>query len=136
MQLAARLPLLPRVRERDAPAALHDARSFRAEGPNEGGTSHLHNEVRIDVHAIDGYGALFANAEDIAKAFGGWVGRHPGPTTMLQYPSPMCRLTWAVTHVIGLHVKLTILGECDVALMTILGTLMFNIVLTVDARAH
>jgi hypothetical protein len=54
----------------------------------------------------------------------------------LQYPSPLCRLTWAVTHVIGLHVKLTILGECDVALTSILGMLMSNIVLTVDTRAH
>ncbi len=33
----------------------------------------------------------------------------------LQYPSPLCRLTWAVTHMIGLHIKLTILRECDVA---------------------
>ncbi len=54
----------------------------------------------------------------------------------MQYPSLLCRLTWAVTHVIGLHVKLTILGECDVALTTILGMLMSNIVLTVDTRAH
>jgi hypothetical protein len=30
---------------------------------------------------------------------------------LLQYPSPLHRLTWAVTHVIGLHVKLTILGS-------------------------
>jgi hypothetical protein len=37
---------------------------------------------------------------------------------------------------IGLHVKLTILRECDVALMTILGMLISNIVLTVDTRAH
>jgi hypothetical protein len=57
-------------------------------------------------------------------------------TYLLQYPSPLCRLTWAVTHVIGLHVKLTILGECDVASTTILGMLMSNIVLTVDTRAH
>ena len=42
----------------------------------------------------------------------------------------------AVTHVIGLHVKLTILEECDVALTTILGMLISNIVLTVDTRAH
>jgi hypothetical protein len=54
----------------------------------------------------------------------------------LQYPSPLCRLTWAGTHVIGLHVELTILGECDVASRTILGMLMSNIVLTVDTRAH
>jgi hypothetical protein len=53
----------------------------------------------------------------------------------LQYPSPLCRLTWAVTHVIGLHIELTILGECDVASTTILGMLMSNIVLTVDTRA-
>jgi hypothetical protein len=58
------------------------------------------------------------------------------PVESLQYPSPLCRLTWAVTHVIGLHVKLTILGECDVALMTIFGMLISNIVLTVDTRAH
>jgi hypothetical protein len=38
--------------------------------------------------------------------------------------------------VIGLHVKLTILGEYDVALTTILGILISNIVLTVDTRAH
>ncbi len=38
----------------------------------------------------------------------------------LQYPSPLCRLIWAVTHVIGLHIELTILGECDVASTTIL----------------
>jgi hypothetical protein len=37
---------------------------------------------------------------------------------------------------IGLHVKLTIIGECDVASMTFLGMLMSNIVLTVDTRAH
>ncbi len=37
---------------------------------------------------------------------------------------------------IGLHVTLTIIGECDVALTTILGVLMSNIVLTVDTRAH
>jgi hypothetical protein len=37
---------------------------------------------------------------------------------------------------IGLHVKLTILGECDVASMTILGMLMSNILLTVDTGAH
>ncbi len=36
----------------------------------------------------------------------------------MQYPSSLCRLTWVVTHVIGLHVELTILGEYDVALMT------------------
>jgi hypothetical protein len=54
----------------------------------------------------------------------------------LQYSSPLCRLTWAVTHMIGLHVKLTILGECDVALTTILGMLMSNIVLMVDTRTH
>ena len=47
----------------------------------------------------------------------------------MQYPSPLCRLKWAVTHVIGLHVKLTILGECDVALTTILDILISNIVL-------
>jgi hypothetical protein len=36
-----------------------------------------------------------------------------------QYPSSLCRLKWAVTHVISLHVELTILGEYDVASMTI-----------------
>jgi hypothetical protein len=46
---------------------------------------------------------------------------------MVQYPSPLCRLKWAVTLVIGLHVKLTILGEYDVALTTILGMLISNI---------
>ncbi len=54
----------------------------------------------------------------------------------MQYPSPLCRLTWVVTHVIGLHVKFTILGECDVALTTILGMLISNIVLMVDTMAH
>ncbi len=54
----------------------------------------------------------------------------------MQYPSPLCRLKWAVTHVIGLHVKLTILGEYDVASTTILGILISNIVLMVDTRAH
>ncbi len=54
----------------------------------------------------------------------------------MQCPSPLCRLIWAVTHVIGLHVELTILGECDVALMTVLGMLMSNMVLTVDTRVH
>ena len=45
----------------------------------------------------------------------------------MQYLSPLCRLIWAVTDVIGLHVKLTILGEYDMASMTILGILIFNI---------
>jgi hypothetical protein len=55
---------------------------------------------------------------------------------MLHYPSPLCSLKWAVTHVIGLHVELTILVEYDVASMTILGILISNIVLMVDTRAH
>jgi hypothetical protein len=55
---------------------------------------------------------------------------------LLQYPSPLCRLTWVVTQVIGLHVKLTILREYDVASMTNLGMLISNIVLTVDTSAH
>jgi hypothetical protein len=54
----------------------------------------------------------------------------------VQFPSPLCRLKWTVTDVIGLQVKLTILGEYDVASMTILGMLISNIVLTVDTRAH
>jgi hypothetical protein len=58
------------------------------------------------------------------------------PPTTVQYPSPLCRLTWVVTHVIGLHIKLTILGEYDVALMTILGMPISDIVLTVNNRAH
>ncbi len=58
------------------------------------------------------------------------------PQAALQYPSPLCRLIWVVTHMIGLHVELTILGECDVASTTISGMLMSNIVLTVDTRAH
>ena len=37
---------------------------------------------------------------------------------------------------IGLRIELTILGECDVALTTILGMLISNIVLTVDTRAN
>jgi hypothetical protein len=44
-----------------------------------------------------------------------------GRCMLLQYPSPLCRLKWVVIHVIGLHVKLTILGEYDVASMTIVG---------------
>ena len=47
----------------------------------------------------------------------------------MQYPSPLCRLIWAVTHVIGLHVELTTLGECDVALTTFLDILISNVVL-------
>jgi hypothetical protein len=58
------------------------------------------------------------------------------PLHMLQYPSPLCRLTWVVTHMIGLHIELTLLGECDVASTTILGMLISNIVLRVDTRAH
>ena len=54
----------------------------------------------------------------------------------MQYPSPLCRLKWAVTHVIGMHIELTIPGEYDVASTTILGILISNIVLTVDTRAH
>ncbi len=54
----------------------------------------------------------------------------------MQYPSPLCRLKWAVTHVVGLHVELTILGQYDVALTTIVGIIISNIVFTVDARAH
>jgi hypothetical protein len=56
--------------------------------------------------------------------------------TVLQYPSPLCRLQWAVTHAIGLQVKLTILEEYDVALMAIVGILISNIVFMVDIRAH
>ncbi len=37
---------------------------------------------------------------------------------------------------IGLHVKLTILGEDDVASTTFLGMLISNIVLMVDTKAH
>jgi hypothetical protein len=36
----------------------------------------------------------------------------------------------------GLHVELTILGECDVASTTILDIQMSNIVFTVDTRTH
>ncbi len=63
-------------------------------------------------------------------------GGPPWGTKALQYPSALCRLIWAVTQVIGLHVELTILGECNVALMNILGILMSNIVLKVDTWAH
>jgi hypothetical protein len=56
--------------------------------------------------------------------------------TSMQYPSPLCRLTWAATHVIGLHLELTILGECDVASTNILDILMSNIVFTVDTRTN
>ena len=59
-----------------------------------------------------------------------------GPKWGVQYPSPPCRLAWAVTHVIVLNVKLTILREYDVALMTIVGILISNIIFTVDTRAH
>ncbi len=55
---------------------------------------------------------------------------------LLQYPPPLCRLKWAVTHKIGLHVELTILGEYDVALTTIVSILISNIVFAVDTRAH
>ncbi len=55
---------------------------------------------------------------------------------LLQYPSPLCRLKWAVTQVIGLHVELTILGEYNVASTTIVGILISYIVFTVDTRAH
>ncbi len=55
----------------------------------------------------------------------------------LQYPLPLCKLKWAVTHMIGLHVELTILGEYDVASMTIVGRYSnIYIVFTVDTRAH
>ncbi len=54
----------------------------------------------------------------------------------LHYPSTLCRLKWVVTHVIGLHFKLTILGEYAVASTTILGILISNIVLRLDTRAH
>jgi hypothetical protein len=37
---------------------------------------------------------------------------------------------------IGLHVELTTLGECDVASTTILGMIISKKVLTVDTRAH
>jgi hypothetical protein len=76
------------------------------------------------------------------SAIHGWSGLVLSPMVHallepnLQYPSPLCRLEWAVTHVIGLHVELTILRECDVALTNILGMLISNIVLMVDTRAH
>ncbi len=41
-----------------------------------------------------------------------------------------------VTHVIGLHVELAILGEDDVASATILVVLIAYIVLKVDTRAY
>ncbi len=62
------------------------------EGPHKGGTSHLRDEVRVDIRAVDGNRPLFANAEDVAKAFGGWVGPRPGPTTMLDN-NACCPLT-------------------------------------------
>ncbi len=58
------------------------------------------------------------------------VGKSAVPITSV------CRLKWALTHVIGLHVKLTILGDCDVAATNILGLLISNIVLMLDTRAH
>ena len=54
-----------------------------AEGPHEGGTSHLCDEVCIDVCAVNDNWLLFADAKDVAKALGGWVGRCPGPTMTL-----------------------------------------------------
>ncbi len=41
-------------------------------------------------------------------------------------------LKWAVTHVIGLHVELTILREYDVASTTVADILISNKVFTVD----
>ncbi len=62
------------------------------EGPHKGGTSHLRDEVRVDIRAIDGNRPLFADAKDVAKAFGGWVGSRPGPTTTLDN-NACCLLT-------------------------------------------
>jgi hypothetical protein len=75
------------------------------------------------------------------KRLGHEISRHllcgaPLDLTFLQYPSPLCRLKWVVAHVIGMHIKLTILGEYDVASTTIVGILISNIVFTVDTRAH
>jgi hypothetical protein len=61
MKLAARLPLLPDVRERDGPRRLARRQERPMEGPQEGGTSHLRDEVHVDDRTIDGDGPLFAN---------------------------------------------------------------------------
>jgi hypothetical protein len=52
-------------------------------GPQEGGTSHIHDKVRANASTVDDDRPLFANTEDLTKAFGGQVGRRPGPTMTL-----------------------------------------------------
>ncbi len=85
------------------------------------GSMYAITESMIQDARISAWADIFIKAEESVK---------------LQYPSPQCRLTWAVTHVIGMHVKFTMLGECDVASTTILGMLISNIVLTEDTRIH
>jgi hypothetical protein len=41
------------------------------------------DEVSVEVHTNDGDRPLFTKAKDVAKAFGGWVRRHPGLMTTL-----------------------------------------------------
>jgi hypothetical protein len=55
----------------------------------------------------------------VGRSVGRLVGR-----SVAQYPSPLCSLKWAVTHVIGLHIELTILGEYGVASTTIVVILI------------
>jgi hypothetical protein len=53
---------------------------------------YLCDEVRIKVHAIENDRQLVANTNNVAKAFRGWVGRHPGPT-MMSPLRPCCLIT-------------------------------------------
>jgi hypothetical protein len=64
------------------PTALHNDRSVRQQGL-KGGTSHLHDKVRIDLRTVDDNEPLIFIAKDIFKAFGGWVRGCPGLMTML-----------------------------------------------------
>ncbi len=82
VQLSARLPLLPRVHGRNDPPRLAQCQERPAVGPHKGGTSHLCDEVRVDVRAVNGYEPLIAEAE-VAKAFGGRVRQCPRLTPML-----------------------------------------------------
>jgi hypothetical protein len=73
---------------------------------------------------------------DGVECFSGIFGQERYVVMFLCFQKSGQGLTWAVTYVIGLHAKLTILGECDVASTTVLGMLVSNKVLTVDTRDH
>ena len=77
MQLAVRLPSLSRKCGCDDPCRLAQCQERPAEGPHEGGASHLRDKVRIGIHvnidAINNNGLLVAGANDFTKAFGGRV---------------------------------------------------------------